>query len=866
MAEKKRKTRETSNRRKGKTDNNKKKGLRLPSSLRRQVDSLNPKPNNTDSSDEETELTDFYEVEETLPEEELHKNRRYDSVDNLEYKLPDEFEDEDLSSDKSDDSDDDDDQDDNHKRMLQGITGMPAEAFEHNNKKSKFVVVSEAHPESEYNPIPHDGESQISIKDLLNSLQQKKGNSDIRNRIQKLEKKAVLVQTPLSKALRENVERKVAYEHSKKDITKWEPLVKRNREASTIFFDEDTDIGFSTVAAIANDFQPRTEFEKAIDSLVHDEKLVEAYNEDGARLLELNKVSVEDVKDRQNRLAKMRSLLFRHEMKAKHVKKIKSKTYHRLQKKTKEMTANAEMMTDPEAAKEQKIKQEFKRAEERLTLKHKHHNKWAKRILERGLTSQDEGTRVAVSQQLHTHEELTRKQNSMYESSSSAESSDDDDELFPGTEQDGASKLLANAKEKTIKAMEMEDEMPASGVLSLPFMVRGMKKRKDEAYAEAQLALEEYELSLKQLEEAHGAETPEAGTLSGRRVFGAIQKHLEESENRTKSKHTDSDSDSDSEHEYKAKDNVDMKRAGNRDSQEVHVDANMFDGESDFGRELVFKNFDDTNSNPGPKTQYNVAIFASNSWKKMECKNIEENKERDSPAAVEPPVAPKDLKEVYDGEDTESEEEMVDGILSGNKPVYELPSQEELIRRAFAGDDVEEDFAKDKEKVLDEENPEPEKPVLVPGWGQWTRMQQKKGMPSWMVKEHENAKKKRDDSLKKRKDAHLKHVIISEKVIKKADKLHTKTLPFPFTSKEMFEQSMRVPLGPEFNPATSVGALIRPDVMKKPGVIIKPIMFEEVNPHEKEDGHKSKGKDKKIIINKNNRGRPTKKMKTKHKS
>ncbi|CAL5430923.1 unnamed protein product [Camellia sinensis] len=38
----------------------------------------------------------------------------------------------------------------------------------------------------------------------------------------------------------------------------------------------------------------------------------------------------------------------------------------------------------------------------------------------------------------------------------------------------------------------------------------------------------------------------------------------------------------------------------------------------------------------------------------------------------------------------------------------------------------------------------------------------------WMVEEHESAKKKRDGVLKKRKDANLKHVIISEKLDKKA--------------------------------------------------------------------------------------------------
>lgn len=53
-------------------------------------------------------------------------------------------------------------------------------------------------------------------------------------------------------------------------------------------------------------------------------------------------ISVEEVKDRQDRLAKMRSLLFRHEMKAKQVKKIKSKTYHRLKKKDKLKAASSD--------------------------------------------------------------------------------------------------------------------------------------------------------------------------------------------------------------------------------------------------------------------------------------------------------------------------------------------------------------------------------------------------------------------------------------------------------------------------------------------------------------------------------------------
>ncbi|KAG1338720.1 putative U3 small nucleolar RNA-associated protein 14 [Cocos nucifera] len=451
-------------------------GPHIPSSLRKEIDLLNPNPKSPEhesgSDGEEGDVReDVYEYEEPLPQEESKKNRRFDSVENYEYELPEEFEDEDVPSDDEEDEgipsdkSDEEEEGDRHLRMLQGITGMPTEAFDVKEKKKKTVL-------SDFQGDVGDG--QISVHDLLDPLHDKPGYSKLRRRLDHLEKKQMPLQAPLPKVEREKLERKVAYEHSKKDVTKWEPLVKRNREAPTLYFDEDVNLGFSTIGAIASEFEPRTEFEKKMALLVQDPEVMEAHKKDGSRLLELNKISVEDVKDRQNRLAKMRSLLFRHEMKAKHIKKIKSKTYHRILKKGKLKAASAEMQMDPEAAKDYAMKQEFKRAEERMTLKHKNNSKWAKRILQRGLKVQDEGTRAAIAEQLHKHELLTRKVNSMKDTSSSDDSSDEDsEELSPRTDGERASKLLNRAKEKTAVVME-EDEIPKSGVFALPFMV-GLK-------------------------------------------------------------------------------------------------------------------------------------------------------------------------------------------------------------------------------------------------------------------------------------------------------------------------------------------------------------------------------------------------------
>uniref|UniRef100_A0A2P2KBB9 Uncharacterized protein MANES_01G219900 n=1 Tax=Rhizophora mucronata TaxID=61149 RepID=A0A2P2KBB9_RHIMU len=720
--------------------------------------------------------------------------------------------------------------------------------IKHSKRKKKNVVISEAYPESEYNPTRDvlDGNGLVTIEDLLEGLQGKPGYSQLRKRTGQMGRKSMTLQAPPPKEVRDKLERKAAYDKSKKDITKWEPLVKRNREQPAIIFDKDIDLGFSTVGAIASEFEPRTEFEKKMASLVNDDKVMEAHKQDGARLLELNKLSIEDFRIRQDHIAKLRSLLFRHELKMKRIKKIKSKTYHRLLKKDRIKAASTEIHTDPEAAKELAIKQERKRAEERMNLRHKNHSKWAKRILERGLNVQNEATRAALAEQLHQHAILTRKMNSMKDGSSSDDSTDEEeDEDSAGVDEGAMPKVLENAKDKTLKVIEEDDEIPTSGVLSLPFMARGLQKRKEDALREAKLALQEYESSSRELEGASVAESIKTGAMSGRMVFGVPKVQVAEPSN--KMRLDNSFGNSDSEDELETKEDAALIDVGKNEDmpKDVSVNSVWLSESSQSHQGSVFKNLDDIVGDSGHKTTYEVAILASDTWKKMGTQNEEDrNTKRPSMPAMKSsqnePVRPiQVLEAVGEGSDSDSEGQIVDGTLSaGPKSSYELPSQAELIHEAFAGDDVEEEFTKDKEEILNEENPEPEKPILLPGWGQWTHVQKKKGLPSWMVEEHESAKRKRVEVLKKRKDAHLKHVIISEKLDKKVEKLHTKTLPYPFASKEVFEQSMRMPIGPEFNPATAAGVLTRPEVVKKPGVIIKPIKYEDVDPYEKPEEHK----------------------------
>ncbi|XWS46633.1 hypothetical protein CRYUN_Cryun14cG0085400 [Craigia yunnanensis] len=683
---------------KNKTNTRKEKtGPHLPSVLQTAIDRLNPRISS--NSDGEIDLdrgNNVYENE----EEDENVSSDDDDDDDGDFDVGGNKGNQIEDVDGSDGVEEEDDQ--RHLRMLQGITGMSSDAFEGKKKKNNMVI-SEAHPKSEYNPT-HDvleGDGHITVQDLLDPIQGKPGYLKLRKRVQHMDRKSASIQAPLPKADREKLERMAVCK-----------------------------LGVSTVGAIAFEFEPRTAFEKKIASLVYDDKVMEAHKEDGSKLLEMNKISVKDYTKNRNHIAKMRSLLFHHEMKSKRIKKIKSKTYHHLKNKDKQKATSVEMLMDPEVAKEQARKQELKRAKERMTLKHKNKSKWARRILEHGLNTQDEGTRAAMVEQLHYHALLTRKINTVNDSSSSSSdsSSDEDDE---GSDQDRASELLEKAKEKTLKVLQDDEEMPNSGVLSLPFMVCGMKKRREVAIEEAKLALQEYE----QLEGTDDVVNLKPATASGRRVFGMANNKAPEYNNKIKTDNNKMKMDNyygnnDSEDDLEFKENLNIE-GGRKHDVEKDVGPNCLCKKAgDVHQESVFKNFDDVVRDPGLKTTYEVAILASDSWRKMKSGNEGDTNVKKSQEVKEPIVQNQDLEGGEEESDSDSEGQMVDGILSsGLKQSYELPSQSELIRHAFAGDDVEDEFEKDKQEILNGENPEPDKPVLLPGWGQWTHIQQKKGLP-----------------------------------------------------------------------------------------------------------------------------------------
>ncbi|KAG2281653.1 hypothetical protein Bca52824_052873 [Brassica carinata] len=262
---------------------------------------------------------------------------------------------------------------------------------------------------------------------------------------------------------------------------------------------------------------------------------------------------------------------------------------------------------DPEMAKEEAMRQEAKQVEEHMTLKHKNIGKWAKRMLSRGPNVKYDGTKAAIAEQLQMNANLSRKMNSMRDGSSSDER-DDEEELKDGSDEDTPSRLIAKAKEKTLKALE-DDELPNAVLMSLPFMARSIKKKNEEANEEAKRALEEYE----EWENSDGENSKKAVNVSGRRVFGATAKVEAPKESRKDSDNFYDDSDSDNDMAGIEDNNIEPVRDNASPARNTITETEKFD--------------DDVAGNPAYKTTFDVAMFASGSWKKMTgSKNTESKK------------------------------------------------------------------------------------------------------------------------------------------------------------------------------------------------------------------------------------------------
>ncbi|CAG8523271.1 11690_t:CDS:2 [Funneliformis mosseae] len=702
--------------------------------------------------------------------------------------------------------------------------------------KKQLKEHAEVFEESEYNLTTRESpnvKKKVDLQDLIGSIQEETGFSKLKQKLVSLESggnKGTYQEplpAPLPTRIQDKLNRQAAYEETKKDITKWEPIVKQNREADHLKFPmNDQPSHNPTNNVLAATFQPSTELEKKVDSILVEsgvkEKSLQQYEE-----LQMSKLSVEEVENRVKELRKMRELVFREEIKARRIAKIKSKAYRKIRKKEKEknkldLKQLAEL--DPKLAREEQLILEATRAQERMTLRHKNTSKWAKQALKHG--RHDPESRQAIVEQLQRHEELKRKIHDLETdeelSDFTSENSDDEKDDDINAIKEKAFDELAQLDQK-----EAAQEEEMKGLFGMKFMHDAMERDKNRTRGIIDDFVEDLENEKFNEENTKKDENKEAkkstivhvGNNIGRMIFGAGSKK------------------SVSEHEINIK-KLSKSTFEPKSSLEDISEKSKIDSTSSIPAESMKINYSlETNSEEevNPWLQIDSSKIISSS-KKNNKGIVKENNKSDK--IVSKLKKQKDKDKSQDGieidvskvltissaqitgatnSDEKSENDSETFDVETNFVHVKNPtafSQRELVARAFANDNVVEEFEKEKQAIIEEDEPK-EQDLTLPGWARVKKHKKKKLILAKPLPGGIEASK--------RKDAKLDHVIINEKRVKKAKKYLATNIPHPFETREQYERSLRTPLGTEWNTQEVFHKMITPRIITKMGTVIDPL-------------------------------------------
>eukprot|EP00505_MAST-04D_sp_SCG-Rhode-Island_P004092 Stramenopile-MAST_4_protein_4092 len=544
---------------------------------------------------------------------------------------------------------------------------------------------------------------------------------------------------------------------------------------------------------------------------------------------------------------------------------------------------------DPALAKKLDEEDAKKYAEERMTLRHRNMSKWAKNALKRGQVNR-EGTREAIEESLRLGQELKRKQQRVEHSDES--SSDDDGSSSDGgnSDEDDARDPKAKAQaavEKLVQKMGRDGKVVPKGIMGLKFMQRATDAQKQQVQEDATRLLRELDGDEVASEPAKSA--PKFGkrqlgqgsvpasvpTSRGGKTFRERIGSLEGSDE-------EGSDDSDGEAGKAGQTSTVVPAATKKrkpmpvsKSSKEEAKRKLKQGTFQLDKVAVSGGFTtkmvgaagDSNANTVTSTvrwdEINLGLKPLQPGIKMEGKV--DSSDGDSGTNAEGPA---EVQEDADAPTTPSTKKaLTNNAPSGGSNPWLLPNkqvakvskkegkraqvaeldttavargsktstdaldddrQKTMVRLAFAGDDVEAQFAKEKAAAAEEKEGGKKAVPAMAGWGSWAGS----GAPISKPRRPTKGKKWKEkgevaEKKEKRRDADLKHVIICEKRNKQAAKYNVEVVPHPFKTRAQYEASLRNPIGPEWNTSDAHSTLTRPKVVVDAGTVIAPIKMSD---------------------------------------
>ncbi|KAJ9653492.1 hypothetical protein H2198_007334 [Neophaeococcomyces mojaviensis] len=597
---------------------------------------------------------------------------------------------------------------------------------------------------------------------------------------------------PLAKRQQDRLDRLAAYDKSKQTMERWVDTVKQNRRAEHVSFPlQDPAMASATnVKSLQpiNRSHPQSELETKIQEIMRESgfQTTDHGDEEGQlrkyeELLE-KKVPLEEVQARRRELRMQRELMFREEVRAKRIKKIKSKAYRRVHRKEKDKFAVQERERLAAAgilnSDEEREHNDRRRAEERMGARHRE-SKWAKSAKVTGQTTWNDDAKVGVSEMARRDEELRRRI---------------EGRNMRGSDESGSGSDLSSEYDSDEDDMRWNEKLDS---LEAKEQLNGKSKLADMAF-------------MKKAEASRKAQNDEELRLLRKSMNGDGDELSD----------TDSEIDAPTRQKYgnaTIKQKKESKQLVARNEFEEHLSEDEVERlEENVNTEADHHpQIQTASKRPGGPAKVALVVASRDANQLSDTKRFKKAADA-SKIKLEAPNTmeksqPSELNDYTSPSESEHEQ-------SGG-----LDAKDRLAMDIFAGDDEEDlrkQFETEKKEAVDEEGDQIVDNTL-PGWGSWagagiSKREQKKAKGRFLTTI-------KGVAPEARKDAKLDRVIVNEKRVKKNGKYLATELPHPFESRQQYERSLRLPMGPEWSTRNHFQDAIKPRVLLKQGQVIKPI-------------------------------------------
>ncbi|CAH1228074.1 UTP14C [Branchiostoma lanceolatum] len=713
-----------------------------------------------------------------------------------------------------------------HRSLLDAITSL--------DKKSRIKgkVIQRSEPSLQVSPFDissgDNGGSRVHLNELVGSLRNTNQFSKVKTQIRKMQGRQKVMEAPLVKPQAQRIERSLAYKATKKEVSRWTPIVRQNRQAAQLVFPlQQEPVSLPTTDSMVKTFKPSTDLEREIFEVLHGSKFAERRDHELTEAEEeaLRAMSLDEALSRRKELQKMRALQSYHAAKCAREKKIKSKKYHRVKKRSRlhaEKLAIEELhKTNPELAQEEIRKAEKLHAEERASLRHKNTGKWARSKMV--MAKFDEEARQAISEQLHKSRELTNQIRALQQDSSSEEDQEEEEEEEKEEEE----------SEEAV-AMETVADDDKNPWMKSALKVNSKSDQKTDLPVEEkeQIKTDEKEKQVEETSEKKVTEEqPQIDNKEEQEVVTVVSKKKRKRNKKKKGEGNEAEEKADWSEVLKGEKKTGKKRKRRGKKTEVEAKKSrpdVMERSTDEAGEVQDFDDDETMLEEGlerRKTLEEVEAAAktpdtkTNSAQQLtadKATNPSLQKQRDIVKEVH--INPDKFFTIKPSKLRSSAPTYLD--VDDNIDMIDFDQQRENIEEAFANDDVVSEFVEEKRKAEEAGKPK-DIDLFMPGWGNWGGV----GVKA-------NPKKrtrfiKRAPPPKPRQDWGLHHVIINEDKDEPMKTHQVRHLPKGFGSVAEFERSIRAPLGKDWNTPSAVAKLTEPKVVTRAGTIIEPISGEE---------------------------------------